>query len=310
MALIGVRWGVVWGQQVGEVGMYMLFPEVYNPSVVGGDNLMRLAGLHRRSFVGISGAPVATYAHASMPFRIFRTQHGVGVRFTDDRVGFYTTQSLHIQYAYHHSLAAGRLDVGVELGYVNVRFNADSSNLGDFSDGLHSGSDPVLDGEKRLNGMQFDMGVGMYFVARRYYVGFGLQHLTFPRVRWGETSRYQLRGVMTFTGGYHWLLRHPLWSLEPSMLVLTDFRDYYIEPSMRVFYRGKYSVGVSYRIAAAVGLHVGIEVIDGLQVGYVYELPTSKLLRASGGTHEVYLSYGLELWRGKARNRYKSIRYL
>lgn len=307
---MGSRWSVGYSQQENSVGMYMLFPEVYNPSVVGGDNLMTLAGLHRRAFVGINGAPVTTYACASMPFHILKTAHGTGVRFTDDRIGFYTTQSLHIQYAYHHTLSVGRLDVGVELGYVNVRFNADSSNLGDFSDGMHSGSDPVLEGEKRLSGMKFDMGVGIYFVARKYYVGFGLQHLTFPRVEWSEKSSYKLRGLMTLTGGYHWLLKHPLWTLEPSMMLLTDFRDYYIEPSLRVFYRSKYSIGVSYRIAAAVGLHVGIEVIDGLKVGYVYEMPTSKLMRASGGTHEVYLSYGLELWRGKNHNRYKSIRYL
>jgi hypothetical protein len=48
---------------------------------------------------------------------------------------------------------------------------------------------------------------------------------------------------------------------------------------------------------------------NGLKIGYAYDLMTSALAGFGGGSHEVYLSYSMDL--GKNRNKkYKSVRYL
>ena len=53
-----------------------------------------------------------------------------------------------------------------------------------------------------------------------------------------------------------------------------------------------------------------MDIISGLALGYCYELPTSKLLLESFGSHELYLAYQFNILRPKRNNRYKSVRYL
>jgi hypothetical protein len=53
-----------------------------------------------------------------------------------------------------------------------------------------------------------------------------------------------------------------------------------------------------------------MDIISGLQIGYTYELPTSKLIYESYGSHELYLAYGFDILKPKRTNKYKSVRYL
>ena len=72
----------------------------------------------------------------------------------------------------------------------------------------------------------------------------------------------------------------------------------------------KYRFGLSYRILGNIGILLGMDIISGLQIGYTYELPTSKLLYESYGSHELYLAYGFDILKPKRTNKYKSVRYL
>ena len=53
-----------------------------------------------------------------------------------------------------------------------------------------------------------------------------------------------------------------------------------------------------------------MDIINGLQVGYTYELPANGLIRESYGSQELYLAYGFNILKPKRTNRYKSVRYL
>ena len=293
-----------------QVGLYSFLPVAYNPSFVGVDDLMRLEGMHRRQFIGMNGAPITTFFCFSTPFRVLDTKHGAGVRFLNDRFGLFSNQALHVQYAYMRQIWGGVLSVGAEMGYINVKFSADSINLKDFEDSYHSSEDEAIPEGAAITGMKFDFGFGIYFARREWYVGGSFQHAGYPKVDWSENSDFHVRGLMCLTGGYHWQTNHPMWRLEPSMLVMSDFRDYDINLTMRAVFLDRFQGGVSYRIAENVGFIAGVEVISGLQIIYTYELPHSKILRESSGTHEIYLSYGFEILRPRHTNRYKSIRYL
>ena len=72
----------------------------------------------------------------------------------------------------------------------------------------------------------------------------------------------------------------------------------------------RYRFGLGYRIAGSVNILLGMDIIDGLQLGYTYELPANGLIRESYGSHELYLAYGFNILKPKRTNRYKSVRYL
>lgn len=293
-----------------QLGQYMFMPTAYNPAAVGEGDLMKVAGVHRMQFVDISNAPMSTWFSFCSPFVIGKTSHGAGVRFLNDRYGLFTTQSLHAQYAYRQKLGPGYLGIGIDLGFVNVGFKGDSVNLGKMGDDYHeSGDEAVPTGSK--SGMKFDMGVGLYYSTPIWWVGASYSHLTQPKIEWDEKSEVKLRGTMYIVGGYHFRLKnYKEWVLTPSAMVMTDFTSWDINLTLMCDYKDRYRWGLGYRIAGSVNILLGIDIINGLQLGYSCELPTSKLLLESYGSHEIYLAYGFDILKPKRTNKYKSIRYL
>ena len=293
-----------------QMGQYMYMPTAYNPAAVGEGDLMKVAGLHRMQFVDISNAPMSTWFTFCSPFVIGKTRHGAGVRFLNDRYGLFTTQSLYAQYAYRQKLGNGYLSIGVDLGFVNVGFKGDSINLKNMGDEYHDANDQsVPTGSK--SGMKFDMGIGLYYSTPTWWVGASYSHLTQPKIEWDEYTEVKLAGTMYVTGGYHFRVKdHKEWVLTPSAMVMTDFVSWDVNLTLMCDYKDRYRWGLGYRIAGSVNILLGIDIINGLQLGYSCELPTNKLLLESYGSHEVYLAYGFDILKPKRTNKYKSIRYL
>jgi len=294
-----------------QIGQYMYMPTAYNPAAVGEGDLMKVAGLHRMQFVGISNAPMSTYFYFGSPFVIGKTRHGVGVRFLNDKYGLFFNQTFHLQYAYRQKLGKGYLSAGVDLGFVSVGFKGDSVNLDKLGDSeFHVSGDQAIPTSKE-SGMAFDLGVGVYYTCPTWYAGISYSHATQPSVRWGDYATVTLIGTMYIHGGYNWQLKHYRdFVMKPSIMVMTDFSSWDINLCWMTEYKERYRWGLSYRIAGNVGILLGMDIVSGLSLGYTYELPTSKLLLESYGSHEIYLAYGFNILRPKRTNKYKSVRYL
>lgn len=298
-----------------QMGHYMYLPTAYNPAAVGEGDLMKVAGIHRMQFVDITNAPMSTWFSFASPFVIGKTRHGAGVRFLNDRYGLFTTQSLYVQYAYRQKLGNGYLSAGIDLGFVNVGFKGDSVNLGKMGDDYHDANDEAVPTGSK-SGMKFDMGVGLYYATPTWWVGASYSHLTRPTIDLGDGTEsaqkeMTLVGTMYVTGGYHFRLKnYKEWVLTPSAMVMTDFVSWDVNLTLMCDYKDRYRWGLGYRIAGSVNILLGIDIISGLQLGYSCELPTSKLLLESYGSHELYLAYGFDILKPKRTNKYKSIRYL
>ena len=207
-------------------------------------------------------------------------------------------------------MGKGHLSVGVDLGFVSVGFKGDSVNLSQLKGSLYHQADDQLIPSGSQTGMAFDMGLGVYYSAPKWYAGISYTHLTQPKVEWSETSDVRLRGTLFAVGGYNWKLRNKYFVLKPSLLMMTDFVAWDVNVSLMCEYKEKYRWGLNYRVAAGVGVYLGADIISGLVLGYHCELPTNKLMLESFGSHEVYLAYGFDILKPKRTNRYKSVRYL
>lgn len=298
-----------------QIGHYMYMQTAYNPAAAGEDDLLKVTGMHRMQFTGITGAPMSTYFTFCSPFVIGKTRHAAGVRFLNDMYGLWSNQSFYVQYAYRQKLGKGYLGVGVELGFINIAFEGDSVNLDEMGDSeYHQSGDPAIPLGK-ASGMKFDMGVGLYYSTPIWNVGLSYSHVVRPKVELTtqsatEGSELTVFGTMYAHGAYKFRLRNKNFSIIPSVLLMTDFRSWDLNLTGMMEFKDRYRWGLSYRVGGNVGVLLGMEIVSGFNIGYTYELPTSKLLLESYGSHEIYLSYGLDILRPKRTNRYKSIRYL
>ena len=299
-----------------QIGQYMFMQSSYNPAAVGEGDLMRVYGSHRMDFTGIQDAPMTTYFSFSSPFVIGKTRHGAGVRFKNDKFGLFTNQSLYLEYAYKIQIGKGVLSIGADLGFLNLSFAVDSVDTGAGQDEYHDEVDsaiPSVSGgsEKGASGMGFDMGVGVYYTAPRWWASASYAHVTQPRLQWGsENTEVSVKGTMYLAGGYNWQLKNKDWMLLPSLMVMTDFTSWDVNLTLLAQLKKRYRFGLGYRIAGSVNILLGLDIVDGLQLGYTYELPANALIKESFGSHELYLAYGFNILKPKNTNKYKSVRYL
>lgn len=306
----------LYAQYDAPIGQYMFMPASYNPAAVGDGDLMRVYGSHRMDFTGIQDAPMTTVVSFSSPFVIGKTRHGAGVKFINDRFGLFSNQGFYVDYAYKLALGNGVLSIGVDLGLMNVSFAIDSVDLGAGQDDYHTETDEALPqvsgggSEKGASGMGFDMGVGVYYSASSWWLGASYAHLTQPSLDLDDRTDFAVKGMVYLAGGYNWQLKNKDWMLMPSMMVQTDFRGWDVNVSMLAQVQNRFRFGLGYRIAGSVNVILGMDIINGLQLGYTYELPANGLIRESYGSHEVYLAYGFNVLKPKHTNRYKSVRYL
>ena len=308
--VVGVR-----AQYDAQIGQYMLMQPSYNPAAVGEGDLMRVYGSHRMDFTGIKDAPMTTIFSFSSPFVIGKTSHGAGVRFVNDRFGLFSNQSLYLEYAYKIRLGAGVLSVGADLGFMNLSFASDSVDFADGKDDYHQGSDEAIPNgasgsEKGASGMGFDLGLGVYYSAPTWWVSASYGHLTQPVLQLSDRTDFKVKGTMYLAGGYNWQLKDRDWMLLPSAMLMTDFRGWDLNLTMLAQLQKRYRFGLGYRLTGSVNVVLGMDIVNGLQLGYTYELPANGLIRESYGSHEIYLSYGFNVLKPKHTNKYKSVRYL
>ncbi len=311
-----------------QIGQYMFMQSAYNPAAIGDGDMMRVLGSHRMQFTGIMDAPMTTNFSFSSPFIVGKTQHAAGVRFMNDRFGLFANQSFYVEYAYKFRLGKGDLRVGVDLGFINLSFAGDSINLDEIAqiedNAYHIASDDAIpkgSGANGVSGMGFDMGVGVYYSCPMWWAGISYGHLTNPQVEWSDRNEIGVRGSLYAAGGYHWQLRDKRWMLMPSAMLQTDFLSWDLNLTMLAQVENRYRFGMGYRVSAvniddrvrmsgAMNLLFAMDIINGLELGYTYELPINGLLRESYGSHELFLAYSFNILKPKHTNRYKSIRYL
>ena len=304
-----------YAQYDAQIGQYMFMQASYNPAAVGDGDLMRVYGSHRMDFTGIEGAPMTTIVSFSSPFVIGKTHHGAGVKFVNDRFGLFTNQGFYMDYAYKLALGKGHLAIGVDLGLMNLSFALDSIDTGGGQDDYHTESDnaiPQASGgsDKGASGMGFDMGAGVYYSAPTWWLGASYIHLLQPKLQLDDRVEVGVSGMMYVAGGYNWQLSNRDWMLMPSAMFQSDFKSWDLNISMLAQVQNRYRFGLGYRVAGSVNVIFAMDIIDGLQLGYTYEVPANALIKESYGSHELYLAYGFSILKPKHTNKYKSVRYL
>ena len=299
----------VFSQFDAQFSQYMFHNSAFNPAAVGEGDMIQVTGQHRIQWVGIPNAGQTTVFIINTPIKLENSTHGLGFIFLNDRVGLFTNQAAHFQYAYKKHLGSGVLSLGTDIGFISIGFHGDSIHkipIGDYHDLT---GDPQIP-QASVVGMSLDMNIGVFYSTPKFYGGLSYSHLNSPTANWNDKINFKPQSTLYLTGGYNLILNDPKFELKPSTLLKTDFSLLQLDVTTRLEYDNKYWGGLSYRIQDAVVVLAGINIAGGLSIGYSYDLPTSQIITASSGSHEVMLVYSFEYVFGKRTNKYKSIRIL
>ena len=296
-----------WSQQDPLSSNYMFNTTTYNPGVAGTSGMICATALNRQQWLGFEGAPSTTTFSISAPVSPFKISSGIGLMVESDNVGFDKDINISAIYAYLMDVGTGKLGIGISLGMLNKTLdpkwqipNGDGFTQPD--------QDPLIPVNKE-SFVAFDAGLGIYLNTDKYYAGLSVRHLNQPKIKFTKGEPYITRHYY-LTAGYTIQLPNPSLELLPSAFVFSDGRAFQASVTTLLRYNKKVWGGVSYRAGdALIGL-VGIELYNGIRVGYAYDFPLSDVRKSTTGSHEFMVNYCFDLTMGKSRMKYKSIRFL
>ena len=297
---------------------YWAVPAYYNPAATGTVDFIRIRGGARLQWLGIENAPRSFLGSADMPVKLGKKHRiGLGVLFSQESIGLYRNLGVGAQISYKFKFLKGTWSVGVQPGYYNSKFNGSDIYIPE-GDDFHQPDDPDLPSSD-VSGNAFDISAGVLYSHKYFSVGVSVLHITEPTLTMDdeggadqETLEFQavLPRQAYFTADSNIPLRNSLFSLQPSLLVRTDFSNFSAEATMRATYNRFISFGVGYRYKEAISAMVAVE-FKNFFLGYAYDYPLSAIAKASSGSHEIVAGYMVKLNLGeKNKNKQRSIRIM
>ena len=124
-----------------------------------------------------------------------------------------------------------------------------------------------------------------------------------------KTSILQKRHYY-LTSGYNIQTIIPLLEVRPSIIVQSDATSYQLNIGATAFFDRRFWAGITYRMSDAIVGMIGLELKNGIKIGYAYDITTSKMRKDSNGSHEVFLGYSFSFAKDKSVQKYKSVRFL
>lgn len=297
---------------------YWALPSYYNPAATGTIDFIRIRGGAKLQWVGIDNAPKSFLVTADMPVKLGKKSRlGVGAVFNQESIGLYNNLAVGAQVSYKFKFLKGTWSVGIQPGYYNTKFKGSDVYIPE-GDDYHQPDDPDLPSSD-VSGNAFDISAGITYTHKYFEAGISVLHITEPTITMGneggsdsETIEFQstLPRMAYFTAAGNIPLKNSLFSLQPSLLVRTDFTRFTPEVTMRSTYNRFISFGVGYRLKEAISAMVAVE-FKNFFIGYAYDYPLSAIGKASSGSHELVAGYNVKLNLGeKNKNKQRSIRIM
>lgn len=299
---------------------YFQAPSLFNPAAAGSTDLLRIRAGSRMQWIGIDGAPRDFMATADIPFQFLKRRWGGGVAMVQETIGLYQTLSIGAQFSARQKIGKGYLSVGIQAAYLNQQFKGSKVVIPD-DDEFHESNDdaiPTFD----VTGQGFDMGVGLTYTHKWVTLGVACTHVLSPNIklrREGEQGSsgsgdrewlFRFDRTLYFTAESNIPIKNTLFEVLPSLLVRSDFASFQADVTARLRWKKFLTAGLGYRTQNAVSVLLQGE-FKGITLGYSYDYSLSPIMRATSGSHEVWVGYSMKLNFGeKNRNSHKSIRLM
>lgn len=293
-------------QQDPKFSQNMFMAPYFNPGAVGNSDKICLGAAFRNQWTGLPDAPVTTTFTAHMPVSLFGMTHGIGLNLMNDNLAFNNDFTFSFSYAFRIDVGMGSLGIGANVGLANQSltpsWNGADIITPDSDDAIPKNGGSVFG---------FDMGLGVYYNTDNLYVGVSTSHLNqtsfdFPE----DLAEAKLIRHYYLMAGYIIQLANPMFEIMPSLMVQTDARSNHLYLNTNLRYNKRFWGGVSYSVGGAIAALFGIELMNGIKIGYSYDFELSPLLKYNSGSHEVTVRYCFDLSVDKSPQKYKSIRFL
>lgn len=257
-----------------------------NPAVAGSKDCLDVRLGYRQQWLGMEGAPTTGWAslHGTLrqkgkPYQA--NKHGVGLFIEADEAGNWGYTRFLLAYAYHIQMSQDYyLSFGMFGGLQQMKFNTGEAFVLEPGDAALSGRAAVL--------VAPELVPGIWMYSRKAWAGLAIHQTLGNDMGLGQDAR--LYRHVNLSGGYKYRLGRQT-SLTPSILLkFAGGAPAALDLNAMVEWKRVIALGAGYRGGDAVSLMMRVGFLEYFQVGYSYDITTSRLKVAGNNTHEVVLA--------------------
>ncbi|MFM9403587.1 type IX secretion system membrane protein PorP/SprF [Myroides odoratimimus] len=272
-------------QQDPQYTQYMYNANMINPAYAGSRGTLNVFGMYRTQWVGLDGAPKTANVSVSTP--LGEGGLGLGVNFTNDRLGAMDENNISVDLAYAIDLNADyKLAFGLKAT-ANL-LSVDYTKLN-----IHNPTDPVSQ-ENLNNKFNPNIGAGVYLYSDKAYVGLSVPNfLTTDRYDDNDITTMRQKMHFYLMGGYVFDVSENLLFKPAALVKAVSGAPLQVDLTANFLLYDKFTLGAAYRWDASVSALAGFQVNDNLFVGYSYDFETTALQRYNSGSHEIFLRFEL-----------------
>ena len=294
-------------QQDPQLSFNKLTQLTVNPGCAGKSAVTSGLILNRYQWAGFEGAPKTQVFSLESQVDLWGKKSGIGLNIISDELGFEKNILVNLNYAYLVQTSLGDLGIGASLGVFNKAIDGDWS----VPEGVYY-IDPNSDGlipSGSVSQVAYDLGFGLYLKSKDYFAGLSVTHLNQAKIEFSDMAYTFYTRHYYLNGGYRVQMSDPSFVIQPAVFVKTDLASTQVDLNMELIFKDRFTGGLGYRLNDAVIISASVEMLNGLRVGYAYDVVVSAIGRYTSGSHEMFLNYAFDLKKNRER-KYKSIRFL
>ena len=265
-----------------------------NPAVVNDEYQSVLSIAARKQWIGFPGAPSTYYATGTLYLPNSNTQFGVKVY--ADNVGYNTITNLSASYAFDLSLnREWQLDLGLGASYQCLSYDRNQVSTMTIDD-------PALY-QNLLQQNNYNCDLGLELKSKSWRLGFSAQNLLSALFKENNILSNANYAYIVYRKKEDQLinLQYGLDAIQFGSIVqvefsLTSYFNFYDEPDL-------FHIGIFYRSKSEMGVVLGYNLSESLNLAYSYDFNVSGISQNSVGSHELVVSYKLN------RINFKPYRY-
>ena len=280
----------LYAQQDAQYTQYMYNTLAVNPAYAGSRGVLGISALHRSQWIGTDGGPNTQTLNINGPVS---DKVGLGLSIIHDEIGNNTNQNTYFDATFSYSVPISKenkLSFGAKAGghILNIDFNRLRNYTASIS--------PVGDSDlyKKFSP---NIGAGVYLHGPKFYAGLSIPN--FFETEHFQNSESGSSAIATEKMNWY-LLTGYVFDLSPSLkfkpaILFKGVQGVPLQSdfSANFLINDKFTLGVAYRLDAALSALFGFQMSKQFMLGLAYDREISELggTRFNDGSFELFLRY-------------------
>jgi type IX secretion system PorP/SprF family membrane protein len=246
----------------------------FNPATTGLLYKHQAVVNYRNQWMGMNGSPTSLLANYNT--KIDKYKSGIGFNYLYETFGATIQNRFDLNYSYQLKLGDKQtLSVGASAGFKTMNFNL--SLIG------FDNNDPLV--PKRKQETVFSSNFGIAYQLKKFTCGISSTQIN----EIGDEKQFFKFSRHYYVFASYDVTLNEKFNLKPQLLYRMNAGFMSTDLNVLVTYNKKYWLGVTNRDFTNFCFIAGLDLKEKFRVSYSYDLPQSKLISSSKGSHELTL---------------------